>query len=82
MPCLAGVWPTVAADSVPVLPTPDSAGLAADEDMGHSGSEQDEEEQEPGAGGVPRKRVGRPLAYSGDPDAPHLTDLERRKIKR
>jgi hypothetical protein len=29
-----------------------------------------------------RKRVGRPLAYSGDPEAPELSDRERRKIKR
>lgn len=26
--------------------------------------------------------MGRPIAYRGDPNAPELTDLERRRIKR
>ena len=29
-----------------------------------------------------KRRVGRPIAYQGDPDAPHLTPAERRRIKR
>ena len=29
-----------------------------------------------------KKKVGRPLAYKGDPNAPELTELERRRIKR
>ena len=29
-----------------------------------------------------KKKVGRPLAYKGDPDAPELTEVERRRIKR
>ena len=29
-----------------------------------------------------KKKVGRPILYSGDPDAPHLTSAERRCIKR
>jgi hypothetical protein len=34
-----------------------------------------------GAGGE-KKKVGRPIAYKGDPNAPHLTEEERRRIKR
>ena len=26
--------------------------------------------------------MGRPIVYNGDPDAPELTDAERRRIKR
>lgn len=33
-------------------------------------------------GGKERRRVGRPVAYRGDPDAPELTEKERRRIKR
>ena len=29
-----------------------------------------------------QKKVGRPIAYKGDPSAPNLTDMERRRIKR
>ena len=29
-----------------------------------------------------RKKVGRPIAYKGDPNSPHLTEDERRRIKR
>ena len=29
-----------------------------------------------------KRRVGRPIAYLGDPDAPHLTPAERRRMKR
>jgi hypothetical protein len=32
--------------------------------------------------GKERRRVGRPVAYRGDPDAPELTEKERRRIKR
>ena len=32
--------------------------------------------------GHPRRKIGRPIAYTGDPDAKHLTDSERRRIKR
>ena len=28
------------------------------------------------------KKVGRPIAYKGDPNAPNLTESERRRIKR
>lgn len=34
------------------------------------------------ATGEPRRRIGRPIAYTGDPDAQHLTEIERRRIKR
>lgn len=34
------------------------------------------------ATGEPRRRIGRPIAYTGDPDAQHLTEIERRHIKR
>ena len=30
----------------------------------------------------PKKKVGRPITYNGDPNAPELTDAERRKVKR
>ncbi len=30
----------------------------------------------------PRKKVGRPITYNGDPNAPELTEAERRKVKR
>ncbi len=29
-----------------------------------------------------QKRLGRPVLFKGDPEAPGLTDVERRKIKR
>jgi hypothetical protein len=29
-----------------------------------------------------KKRVGRPIAYRGDPNSPNLTEEERRRIKR
>jgi hypothetical protein len=29
-----------------------------------------------------RKKVGRPIAYKGDPNSPHLTEDERRRVKR
>ena len=29
-----------------------------------------------------KKKVGRPIAYKGDPNAPELTEQERRRIKR
>lgn len=32
--------------------------------------------------GKEKKKVGRPIAYRGDPNAPELTDAERRRIKR
>jgi hypothetical protein len=32
--------------------------------------------------GHPRRKIGRPIAYTGDPDAQHLTESERRRIKR
>ena len=31
---------------------------------------------------VPKRKVGRPIAYQGDPDDSSLTDNERRRIKR
>lgn len=31
---------------------------------------------------VQRRKIGRPIAYTGDPNAPHLTESERRRIKR
>jgi len=30
----------------------------------------------------PKKKVGRPITYNGDPNAPELTEGERRKVKR
>ena len=30
----------------------------------------------------PKKKVGRPITYNGDPNAPELTEAERRKVKR
>ena len=60
-------------------------GAESGSDM-EEGEEQEQEDQEEKKTeeklAAPRKRVGRPLAYNGDPDAPHLTDQERRKIKR
>lgn len=37
-----------------------------------------------GGGGdsAEKKRVGRPIAYRGDPNSPNLTEEERRRIKR
>ena len=35
-----------------------------------------------GGGGREKKKVGRPIAYKGDPDAPGLTEEDRRRIKR
>lgn len=37
-----------------------------------------------GGGGdsAEKKRVGRPIAYKGDPNSPNLTEEERRRIKR
>lgn len=35
-----------------------------------------------GASGKEKKKVGRPIAYKGDPDAPGLTEEDRRRIKR
>lgn len=29
-----------------------------------------------------KKKVGRPIAYKGDMNSPHLTEIERRRIKR
>lgn len=29
-----------------------------------------------------KKKVGRPIAYKGDPNAPNLTEAERRRVKR
>lgn len=29
-----------------------------------------------------KKKVGRPITYNGDPNAPELTEAERRKVKR
>lgn len=29
-----------------------------------------------------RRRVGRPTAYTGDPNAPHLTEADRRRLRR
>jgi hypothetical protein len=29
-----------------------------------------------------KKKVGRPIAYTGDPNAPHLSEAERRRVKR
>ncbi|KAK9840565.1 hypothetical protein WJX81_001658 [Elliptochloris bilobata] len=34
------------------------------------------------SGGKEKKKVGRPIAYKGDPDAPGLTEEDRRRIKR
>lgn len=57
-------------------------------------SEDLEEEEEGAVGGtiagtsgtagedLERKKVGRPIAYRGDPNSPHLTEEERRRIKR
>ena len=33
-------------------------------------------------GGEPKRKVGRPIIYIGDPDAPDLTPAERRRIRR
>ena len=30
----------------------------------------------------PKKKVGRPITYNGDPNAPELSEAERRKVKR
>ena len=35
-----------------------------------------------GASGKEKKKVGRPIAYKGDPDAPGLNEEDRRRIKR
>ena len=40
-----------------------------------------EDELEADASGM-KKKVGRPIAYKGDIHSPHLTDAERRRIKR
>ena len=29
-----------------------------------------------------KKKVGRPITYKGDPNSPHLTESERRRMKR
>ena len=31
---------------------------------------------------IVQRKIGRPIAYTGDPRAPELTDQERRRIKR
>ena len=33
-------------------------------------------------GSTGRRKTGRPLAYTGDPDSPALSDADKRKIKR
>jgi hypothetical protein len=56
------------------VPAADAAQFTSDKD--------DDLKKQDDKSAAQRKRVGRPLAYNGDPDAPHLTDQERRKIKR
>ncbi|GAB4824104.1 hypothetical protein N2152v2_011150 [Parachlorella kessleri] len=46
------------------------------------GATSDEDDDQTPKGGPKRKQVGRPLKYKGDPNAPHLTEEERRRIKR
>ena len=58
------------------------AGEAAQSGSDKEDEEEQQQKQEEKEKAPSRKRVGRPLAYNGDPDAPHLTDQERRKIKR
>jgi hypothetical protein len=51
----------------------DVEGMAGGEGTaGGSGTGEDRE----------KKKVGRPIAYKGDPNSPHLTEEERRRIKR
>ena len=47
----------------------------ATESQGHS--DDAEEDLQP-----KKKKVGRPIAYKGDINSPHLTEAERRRIKR
>lgn len=60
----------------------DSDGEAAQSGSDKEDEEEQQQKQEEKEKAPSRKRVGRPLAYNGNPDAPHLTDQERRKIKR
>ena len=58
---------------------------AAEEGEGYSDAEDYEDDLGSGSLGrdeAGRKKVGRPIAYKGDPNAPHLTEDERRRIKR
>ncbi len=58
---------------------------AADEGEGYSDAEDYEDDMGSGSLGrdeAGRKKVGRPIAYKGDPNSPHLTEDERRRIKR
>ena len=58
---------------------------AADEVDQYSDAEYDDDDLGSGSLGRDeggRKKVGRPIAYKGDPNAPHLTEDERSRIKR
>lgn len=81
----AGRGAKAKADAAAAAAAAAAAGEEEEEEEKHSGEaggDEAEAEGEAGAGGEARKRVGRPVSYKGDPDAPHLTDAERRKIKR
>ena len=60
---------------------------AADAEEGDLYSDPEDYEDDLGSGSMGRdeggrKKVGRPIAYKGDPNSPHLTEDERRRIKR
>lgn len=62
-------------------PPPSAAAVAASKQADEPAPSADGEDADDSDADVQRK-LGRPLAYRGDPDAPELTDAERRKIKR
>ena len=61
-------------------------GLAkSEEDADNREDKLGEAEEEVSEGECKRKgkkKVGRPIAYTGDPDSPHLTEAERRRLRR
>ncbi len=62
-----------------------SYSAAAEEGEEYSDAEDYEDDLGSGSMGRDesgRKKVGRPIAYKGDPNSPHLTEDERRRIKR
>ena len=61
-------------------------GFDADDDPPWEGDDMyddsgDEEGQLDGMRGR-KKKIGRPIAYTGDPEDPRLTEAERRRIRR
>lgn len=60
---------------------------SAPPEEGEEYSDPEDYEDDLGSGSIGRdeagrKKVGRPIAYKGDPNSPHLTEDERRRIKR